>query len=186
MPLLYQVCWLSSTSFKMRLYNSITFVFCLRAVQCSSNKLKKHTHFYSKLVWGTIYANDEVPTMHRVTAGENFAIQFKSSRGWLCEYRHLPLSWSLSFCIETMIRMEDLEGIHFIMGVRRSIYVKRLVLQILQQQFAGGCSKLQLSFRKWLERLFNTISRTFRRPRRPERSQGLEVLIRPDETDPVT
>ena len=79
MPLLYQVCWLSLMPFKMRLYNSITFVFCLKRVHCGSEKLEKQTRFCSKLVRGTIYTDDEVPTVHCVTAGENFAIRLESS-----------------------------------------------------------------------------------------------------------
>jgi len=51
----------------------------LRKVHYHSKRLKKHTRFRSKLVRGTIYTDDEIPTVHCVTAGVNFAIRHKSS-----------------------------------------------------------------------------------------------------------
>ena len=70
MPLLYQVRWLCSSFFKMRLYNSMTFVFFLiihvSAYDCKWTA-RKNTHF-SKLVWGAINANDEVSTFRYMGA----------------------------------------------------------------------------------------------------------------------
>ena len=46
MPLLYQVRWLCSSSFKMRLYNSMTFVFFLIISACDCNWTAQKTRTF--------------------------------------------------------------------------------------------------------------------------------------------
>ena len=74
-PLLYQVFWLFSTSFKMRLYSSITFVFFEESQQVMPLDSLPNAYLLSELIWGTVDANDEVSTNDLMPTWSEFCVR---------------------------------------------------------------------------------------------------------------